>query len=445
MHPSTHPSTPDFPHWDKNTVHRLAAEYCEFGETLLASQDYIQARSVYQIAIDYSPQLAIAHNGIARAEYHLGNYSAALTAAHRAIAYRAQIDNTLNHDDGNLASSESSSQNLVALQLNEIEFDRLALANFDLYIETHPQDPDGYYYRGLYYERLEHDLLALADFDRAISLAPKTALFYHARGCVRQHLGNFAAALADYDLVIRLQPTFAAVYDNRGEIRRLSGDLSHALDDYNLAIELNPLFVAAYFHRAIAHAELGKIDDALVDYNRTISLDPKYVDAYVRRSWIYFRQGKYSQAVCDCKAIAQIAELATPAAQPECFQADYLLGVIHSLSGFPYQAIADFTRSIEIAPNYLAARYYRGVIYRELGNIAKSDDDFARAKSIQDSRLERKLDLDETRLYAEGLALYYSGRSQAARTMLNLADLHAKQSANQQIHLLIATFIARHY
>jgi tetratricopeptide (TPR) repeat protein len=201
MHPFPHPSTPDLPNWDKNTVHRLAAEYCEFGEILLTNRDYHQARSVYQIAIDYSPQLAVAHYGIARAQYHLGNYRAALTAINRAISHHPRIDfyyhripiyNALN-DDCVVASShqqiESSAQNLVDLRLNEIEFDRLALANFDLYIEAHPQDPDGYYYRGMYYDLIEHYHLALADFDRAISLEPNNVRFHQARGCAHQHLG----------------------------------------------------------------------------------------------------------------------------------------------------------------------------------------------------------------------------------------------------------------
>lgn len=456
MHPFPDPSTPNLPAWDKNTVHRLAAQYCEFGELLLTRQDYHRARSVYQIAIDYSPQLAIAHYGIARAQYHLGNYCAALTAVNRAISYHSRIDfyyhrilinNALN-DDSIVASTdrpiELSSQNLVDLQLNEIEFDRLTLANFDLYIEAHPQNPDGYYYRGLYYDRLEHYHLAVADFDRAISLKPNNVLCHQARGCAHQHLGNYAAALADCELAIQLQPTLASGYHNRGEIRRLSGDLLPALADYDRAIDLNPQFVAAYCHRGIVRAELGNVDDALADYDRAIALDPKSVDAYVRRSWIYFRRGRYSQAIFDCNAIDRIVDSAD-LEQPACFEAAYLRGVIHVLLGNPDRAISDFTRSIEIAPNYLAARYYRGVVYRELGDIAKSDRDFALAKSIQDSRLERRLDLDETRLYAEGVALYHSGRLLAARTKLNLANLYAKQSANGQIHSLIVTFIAEHY
>ncbi len=109
--------------------------------------------------------------------------------------------------------------------------------------------------------------------------------------------------------------------------------------------------------------------------------------------------------------------------------------------GLEHQAIVDFTKAIELVSNYLAVRYYRGVIHRELGNVAKSNYDFARAKSIQDALVERSISLDETRLYAEGLALYYTGHLEAARTTLNLATLHAKQSENHRFHARITLFI----
>jgi tetratricopeptide (TPR) repeat protein len=201
MPPSDRPTTPD-PNWDRHTLQRLAVEYCELGDTFLATQDYDRAKSAYQIAIDYDPQLAIAYNGIARAEYFLGNYDTALMAIDLAIAHSPQIDfydcrtlinNALNDDDRSLANTErqipSFPQNLVDWRSNELEFDRVALANFDTYIEAHPQDAEGYCYRGLYYDRLERYHLALADFDRAISLQPDRALFHYARSCTRQHLG----------------------------------------------------------------------------------------------------------------------------------------------------------------------------------------------------------------------------------------------------------------
>jgi tetratricopeptide (TPR) repeat protein len=458
VYPSPHRSTPDLPDWDKNTFNRLAAEYCDLGETLLETKDYHRAKSAYQIAIDYSPQLAIAHNGLARVEYYLGNYHAALTAADLAVSHHARIDfyyhrtliiKALNDDDRVISSSHQaiapSSQNFVNWQLNEIEFDRLALANFDLYIEANPEDPNGYCYRGMYYDRLEHYHLAVADFDRAISLQPGEALFHHARGCVYQHLGNFTAALTDYDLVIQLQPALASVYDNRGEIARLSGDLHLALADYDRAISLNPLFVAAYFHRGITRTALGNIDEALADFDRVIAIDPKYIDAYIRRSWIFFRRGKYAQVISDCKLVIHIGTAEVPTEDRECFQAYYLLGIVHAVLGFKHRAIENFTDSIELAPNYLAARYYRGIIYRELGSLEKSDRDFLRAKSLQDCQLDRSIDLDETRLYAEGIALYHAGQIQPARSMLNLADLYARQSENNWFHEQIVIFLDRHY
>ncbi len=160
------------------------------------------------------------------------------------VRYRAQVDfyyqrtliiKALKNEKIVLATahskSEPSPENSINCQFNELEFDRLALVNFDRYIDARPQDPDGYCYRGMY-----------------------------------------------------------SVYDNRGEIKRLSSELQPARADYERASDLNPQFVAAYFHRGIVRMELGNVDAALADFDRAISIDPKYIDAYPRRSWIYFRR-----------------------------------------------------------------------------------------------------------------------------------------------------------
>ncbi len=448
-------STSDLPEWNETTQAELAELYYQLGERLLAAKNYDRAKSAYQIAIEYQPNLASAYDGIARVECLLGEYRAALVAIDTAIFYHARIDYYYQRtlviqsltDRGLTAEGQQIDrvpQNSLDWQLNELEFDRLALANFDRYIEAHPQDPDGYCYRGMYYDRLEHYLLALADFDRAIALKPQEPLFHHARGGTYQKIGNFSAALADYDLAIALEPDLAPIYDNRGEIYRLLGDLPGALADYDRAIEIDPQSVAAYYHRGIVRAELENPAAALADYNCAIEIDPRFVDPYLRRSWIYFRQGKYSEAIADCKLIHCISNTIL-LANNAYFQAHYLLGVIHSQLGCKHQAISDFTKAIELAPNDLAACYYRGITYRELGNITESDDDFARAKSMKERRLERTSELDETRLYAEGLALYYTDLIQQARSTLNLASLYAKQSQNHRFQLQIATFIAQNY
>ncbi len=457
MRPSSDLSTSDFPDGDGVATENLAVEYCKRGENQIEAKRYTQARSAYRIAIECSPRLAIAHSGMARANYHLGNYQAALVSINIAIDCDARIDfyyqralisKALNDEDLDIAdfeqifapsppdSAASRSPSELVDSDNE-QNEQLALANFDRHIKAQPEDPHGYCYRGMCYDRLEHYLLALADFDLAISLKPRESLFHHARGRTHRSLGNFAAAIADYDLVIELEPQLASVYVDRAEIHHLSGDCQQALGDCDRAIGLNPRLTAAYLQRGITQAELGSLDTALADYTAAISIDPHHVGAYIQRSWLYFRRGDYALAIADCQIVNSF-DLA-------CFQAHYLLGVIHCLSGLRTKAIEDFIRAIELAPNYVATRYHLGVIYHEFSDLTAANHQFAQAKSIQSNRMEQSIDLDETGLYAEGLALYYNGELEAARTMLNLAALFAKRYENTRVHSQISNFISRHY
>jgi tetratricopeptide (TPR) repeat protein len=225
--------------------------------------------------------------------------------------------------------------------------------------------------------------------------------------------------------------------ENRAESHRLQGDYPQAIADYTELLALNPRSIDAYFQRGITYAELGDLDRALADYDRIIELDIHHVKAYIQRSWIYFRQGEYRRAVQECELVKSIDQV--------CFCANYLLGIINSLSGLKYKALANFTKSIEINPNYVSARYHRGLVYYDLGNRAQAIADFTQARSIQDRGVEKLIDRDETGFYAEGVALYYSGQIESATTMLKLALLAANRFNNPNFHEQVSLFLNRHY
>jgi tetratricopeptide (TPR) repeat protein len=465
---SSDPLTPDLPIRAEEEANKLAIEYCEHGFQLLAAKEYIQAQSAYQLATVCNPKLAIAHRGFAIANYHLHHYSTALVEIDLAILLeseainedcaelidcyyqRALIAKALRDYEQVLAACQQifnrDPQHQAARVLNthalvKTKNYQTALSNFDQYIGSYPQDPQGYCYRGICYEQLEKYTLALADFDTAIGLKPGEAVFHHARGRTYQRVGNFSAALADYDLVIQLAPFRAAVYDDRAEIYRLQGDYLQAIADCTQAISIDPHLINTYFRRGIIYTELGNLDLALIDYDMVISIDSHHVKTYIQRSWIYFRQGEYLKVIQDCESVKNIDNTR--------FCANYLLGVVNAQLGLKDRAIANFTKSIEIFPNYISAYYHRGIINYGLDNFAEASADFEQAKSIQDSGLEKLIDRDETGFYAEGLARYYLGHTESALTMLNLALLAAKRFGNtdfyRQVSMLIQHFLGNKF
>ncbi len=429
----------------------LALKYCERGSKSLAAKDYAQARSAYKIAIEWDSQLAIAHSGTAQVCYQIQDYEAALVAWNLAIGcdpsqldfyyQRALVHKVLKDYYQVLADCKRvleqspdhpSVRWLNAVALVKIENYQVALLSLNQHVDAYPQDPNGYCYRGICYERLERLPQALADFDRAIALQSNQPVFHHARGRTRQKLGDLPGALADFNLTIDLKPQ-SAVYDDRAEVHRCLGDGLAAVHDCDRAIELNPRFINAYFRRGLTYTELGNLELALENYNRTIDLHPQHINAHIQRSWIYFRKQDYPRAKQDCQTVKAVDQ--------SCFWANYILGVVNSFSGLKNNAIKNFSKAIEISPYYVSARYHRGIIYHEMGDIPQAMADFEQARLIQDRRLERLIDRDETGFYAEGLALNHLGQLEAARTVLLLGALSAKRFNNPSFHDLILSSI----
>jgi tetratricopeptide (TPR) repeat protein len=438
------------------TSRDLALKYCEWGDKSFAAKEYEQAKSAYQIAIRWDSQLAMVHSRLARTYDRLQDYQNALVMWTRAIEVnptemnfyyqRVLLHKFFKNYQGVLADCRRileqfphhpSARWLNATALVKLEKYQVAIFSLNQHINVYPDDPNGYCYRGICYERLDKFAQGLADFDRAISLQPNQPVIYHARGRTQQRLGDLKAALADFDLAIdysskasnQIDPQLAAIYDDRAEIHRCSGNYLEALEDGDRAIKLNPRFADAYFRRGLTYAELGDLELSMLDYSSAIDINPQHVNAYIQRSWIYFRQNEHQLAKVDCQAVKSFTK--------SCFWSNYMLGVIDSLYGSRHEAIASFSKAIEISPNYVSARYHRGILYHELGNIPKAMVDFKGAQSIQLHGLERLIDRDETGFYAEGLALYYLGKPEAARTVLILGGLSAKRFNNPSFYQFI--------
>jgi tetratricopeptide (TPR) repeat protein len=426
------------------TARDLALQYCDRGSKSLAAKDYAQARSSFKIAVEWNPKLAIAHSGTAQICYQIQDYEGALVAWDLAIGLdttqldfyyqRALVHKALKDYYQILADCKRvlerdpehpSARWVNAVALVKTENYQVALLSLDRHVEAYPHDPNGYCYRGICYERLDKLPQALADLDRAIALKANQPVFHQARGRTSKKLGDFKGALADFNITLDRKPQ-AAVYDDRAEVHRCLGNHAAALKDCDRAIELNPKFIEAYFRRGLTYTELGDLELALKNYTATIDLNPEHINAYLQRSWTYFRQQDYRRTKQDCQTVKTLDR--------SNFWAYYLLGVVDSFSDLKHNAIKNFSQAIEISPNYVSARYHRGIVYHEMGDVRKATADFEQARAIQDRGLERMIDRDETGFYAEGLALYHLGQTEAARTVLILGALSAKRFNNPSFH-----------
>jgi tetratricopeptide (TPR) repeat protein len=412
--------------------------YCARGSSWLESRDYKRAKTDYTTALKLSPALSVADGGLAKVYYALREYPAALVACNRAILRdpenldfyhcRALINKYL----GDCAAILSDCKFILERQPSDISARwlnsrahfqagsyQLAIFNFNQYLNLQRDDFYGYYYRGICHERLGNLEQAFVDLDSAIDLKDDLAILHRRRGRIRQQLGDFTGAMTDYDRAIDLDPQMAQAYANRADIYINRGDYPRALIQCNQAIRFNPQLVNAHYQRGVINTEVGNLHAALADYHRLIQIDPHDLNAYIQRSWIYFRHGEYPAAMQDCEQILSVDRNSVPA--------NYLMGVVQSLSGFKQEAIFSFTKVMDSQPSFICALYHRGLLHHDLKNEDKAIHDFNLAQEIQTQGLETIANRDETGLYAEGLALYHLGQPDTAKVILHQAALIAQK------------------
>ena len=66
----------------------------------------------------------------------------------------------------------------------------------------------------------------------------------------------------------------------------------------------------------------------------------------------------------------------------ECAQTYYTRGLVHSKKGELELAIADYTKAIELKPDFAEAYYYRGGAFLRLGEREKAKSDIETARNM---------------------------------------------------------------
>jgi len=127
----------------------------------------------------------------------------------------------------------------------------------DRQIERNPNDPDGYFKRGLAHAQKGRHTQAIKDFDQVIRLNPKDSEAFNNRCWARAMLGELQVALRDCNESLRLKPNFVDALDSRGLVNLKIGLPNSAIADYNAALRLNPKHASALFGRGKAKLRNG--------------------------------------------------------------------------------------------------------------------------------------------------------------------------------------------
>ncbi len=170
-------------------------------------------------------------------------------------------------------------------------------------------------------------------------------------------------------------------------------------DDITLwtdVISKSPNKARPFFGRANAFADQGQYNKAIADYNKAIRFDSMSAIAYVNRGLAYWKTGLTHKAFDDYSKAIEI--------KPEYFEiAYYNRGIAYGTFGQWEKAIVDYSAAIKINPAYDMAYSNRGVAFANLGQWEKAISDYTTAIGINPDYI--------TAYFNRGVAYGNSGQS----------------------------------
>lgn len=305
------------------------------------------------------------------------------------------------------------------------ETQEAAFKDYHRLLDVSPKTAEDYLIRAWSYKELEKRDLALREFGKAISAAKNAkerADAWYDRGRFND-LFDKQVAVADFTKAIELAPHNGEYYQSRGSSYWGLNQNDLALRDFNKAIELHPSALS-YGTRGAFYMR-DKPELGIADLTRAIELEPNAFD-YMHRAQTYERIGKIDLAIRDYSKLLELF--------PEYNHFYNARGRLYAKLGMHALALKDYTKTIQVKPDSLSAYMDRGKYFAQSGQHEQAIQDFTQAIKMKpefDGYIERgfsyyKLGRDDLALkdYATALALNYRYPGQA---YFNRALVYARQ------------------
>jgi tetratricopeptide (TPR) repeat protein len=219
---------------------------------------------------------------------------------------------------------------------------------------------------------------ALVYLGKAESAHRPTRALYALRARCRNALGEVAAAQADTQLADKTPPTMALDHSLRGQAAYDAKQMAEAVRAFEAALLLEPTHYWSLMWQGFCLCDLGQGPEDFAGAARVftgcILKRPDHAYAYYCRGNAYSNQRRDEEAVADYTRAIEL--------DPKYTLAWYNRGHTYLELGQPDKAVADFSRALELDPKFANAWNNRGVAHLNLDQPDKAFSDFSRALEL---------------------------------------------------------------
>lgn len=229
---------------------------------------------------------------------------------------------------------------------------------------------------------------AIADYKSCTEVDPKNTDCLLKLAMMNVFLRNYEDAIKQLNTSLKEDDQLAEAYYLKGRIYKEIGDTTLSASSYQTAIEVDPDYYEAYVEIALLYAKANS--DLAMEYNRTaMEIRPRSVEAKYNAA-IYLQQSGYKDTARYTRALDlynDILEL-----DPNNASAAFNRGFVFLEYRQDYEAaIVEFTKAVELLPNYHQAYYNRGLCYESLDNKDEALKNYNTALTIEPTFTEAAL------------------------------------------------------
>lgn len=315
-----------------------------------------------------------------------------------------------------------------------------ALARYNEWLATHPEDAAAFFERGEARRHLDLVDEALSDFEAARSLAPAQyavspviATAYAARGESRVRTAP-QAALADAERAIAAHDKSALGYLVRGTAYIELRQFEQAEKDLTLAVDLDPKDSRAWSRRGVVRLQRSRYADSIADFTRALEIDgekPHPLDLRKRGQARLLIGLQVDAALSDLIAAAKL--------EPNDALGQYLLGDAHRQKGAPDLALACYEKAMLLDKNFAEPHVSSAIVLHSQGKHREALPFYRRGIDLNFSDLETLFDRRADAYMALGERELAAVDRDIARRFMEVAATPSDVAAHCQLAMKLAT------
>ena len=190
------------------------------------------------------------------------------------------------------------------------------------------------------------------------------------------HANEYEKAEPYLAQAVAIRPSFPDVYNMLGVIYHAQGRFQDAEDAFEAALRINPRYTEAALNLSVTYNDRGKYEQAREVYSRVVanSVDqPQHLDPFAR--------GKLANMHAD-------------------------LGAAYAGLGMHDEAVREYCKALDLAPDFVDLRVRLGNVYRDMGMYNAAIAEFEHAKRKKPEYLPARINL--------GVTLFSLGRRDEA-------------------------------